>query len=96
MTKSLLSEFLTKEDFLLTSPGTILHYFSCLNYLEGVRTLLRDPYNVYHSPVNKNGLSPLFIASVFNNIDVGTENKQYLVSREGKFSFSSSLHKMVQ
>ena len=30
------------EDVIPTSPGTILHYFACLNYVEGVHILLHD------------------------------------------------------
>ncbi len=31
------------EDKVRTSPGTVLHYFACLNYLEGVNVLLKVP-----------------------------------------------------
>ena len=60
------------EDAIPTSPGTILHYFACLNYLEGVHTLLHDErYRVFHSRLNKNGLTPLWIASWYNNVRIG-------------------------
>ena len=60
------------EDIIPTSPGTILHYFACLNYVEGVHTLLHDErYRVFHSRLNKNGLTPLWIASWYNNIRIG-------------------------
>ena len=57
------------EDEIPTSPGTVLHYFACLNYVDGVRALLHDePYRVFHSKLNKNCLTPLWIASWYNNI----------------------------
>ncbi len=59
------------EDSIPTSPGTILHYFACLNYLEGVEELMDGPYHRYHSKLNKNGLTPLWIASWYNNITLG-------------------------
>lgn len=59
------------QDTIPTSPGTLLHYFACLNYVDGVKTLLDDPYRVYHSKLNKNGLTPLWIASWYNNTRIG-------------------------
>ena len=56
-------DLLEYEDTLRTSPGTVLHYFSRINYIDGVKTLLKEPFLVYRNAINKNGLSPLWIAA---------------------------------
>ena len=66
-------ELLRAEDAIGTSPGTVLHYFACFNYLEGARALLREPFSVDASRLNKNGLSALWIAAWFNNTRLGRE-----------------------
>ena len=54
------------EDTLATSPGGVLHYFSCLNYVSGVEILVKDPFFLNTNTLNKNQLSPLWIASWHN------------------------------
>ena len=56
-------DLLEYEDKLSTSPGTILHYFARINYIEGVKILLKEPFLVFRNTINKNGLSPLWIAA---------------------------------
>ena len=54
------------EDDLPTSPGQILHYFTCLNHVEGVKRLLKEPFLISPNNLNKNQLSALLIASLYN------------------------------
>ena len=56
-------DLLEYEDNLKTSPGTVLHYFARINYIEGVKVLLKEPFLVYRNTINKNGLSALWIAA---------------------------------
>ena len=56
-------DLLEYEDILKTSPGTVLHYFARINYIEGAKVLLKEPFLVYRNTINKNGLSPLWIAA---------------------------------
>ena len=56
-------DLLEYEDGLKTSPGTVLHYFARINYIEGVKVLLKEPFLVYRNTINKNGLSPLWVAA---------------------------------
>lgn len=56
-------DLLEYEDTLKTSPGTVLHYFARINYIEGAKVLLKEPFLVYRNTINKNGLSPLWIAA---------------------------------
>ena len=65
------TELMEQEDRIATSPGTILHYFVCLNYLEGVEILLGDPYFIYVNYMNKNQFSPLLLASWYNHAKIG-------------------------
>ena len=65
-------DLLEKEDRLETSPGTTLHYFACLNYVEGVKVILNEPFIVSHSTVNKAGLTPLWLAAYYNYTQLGT------------------------
>ena len=54
------------EDDLPTSPGQILHYFTCLNHVQGVKRLLKEPFLISPNNLNKNRLSALLIASLYN------------------------------
>ena len=54
------------EDDLSTSPGCILHYFSCINHVQGVKRLLREPFDIDPNTLNKNDISALLIASWYN------------------------------
>ena len=56
-------DVLENEDRLKTSPGAVLHYFARINYIDGVKVLLKEPFLVYPNTLNKNGLSPLWIAA---------------------------------
>ena len=56
-------DLLEYEDNLRTSPGTVLHYFARINYIDGVKILLKEPFLVYRNTINKNGLSALWIAA---------------------------------
>ena len=56
-------DVLENEDRLKTSPGSVLHYFARINYIDGVKFLLKEPFLVYPNTLNKNGLSPLWIAA---------------------------------
>ena len=56
-------DLLEYEDKLQTSPGAVLHYFSRINYVEGVKILLKDPFYISPNTKNKHGLSPLWIAA---------------------------------
>ena len=56
-------DLLEYEDTLSTSPGTVLHYFARINFVDGVKILLKEPFLVYRNTINKNGLSPLWIAA---------------------------------
>ena len=49
-----------------TSPGCILHYFSCINHVQGVKRLLREPFDTDPNTLNKNDISALLIASWYN------------------------------
>ncbi len=53
-------EMVVREDDIQTSPGTLMHYFVCLNYLEGVNLLLKVPlcsYSQHHEvKPQKNGV----------------------------------------
>ena len=64
-------DFMEIEDELPTSPGLLLHYFTCLNHLEGVKTLLKEPFLVSANTLNKNKLSALWIASWHNKTKLG-------------------------
>ena len=66
-------DLLEKEDNLPTSPGTTLHYFACLNFLEGAKIILQEPFLVFHSALNKNQITPLWLASYYNSIQLGIE-----------------------
>lgn len=59
------------EDRIETSPGTVLHYFVCLNYLEGVKDLLKEPFLLFVSYLNKNRFSPLLLAAWYNHAKIG-------------------------
>ena len=59
------------EDTLATSPGLILHYFTCLNYKDGVERLLKEPFLASPNSLNKNQLSALWIASWYNMTRLG-------------------------
>ena len=65
-------DLLEKEDSLPTSPGTTLHYFACLNYGEGVKTILDEPFIVSNNTKNKAGLTPLWLAAYYNYTQLGT------------------------
>ena len=56
-------DLLENEDHLRTSPGTVLHYFARINYIDGVKILLKEPFLVFPNTINKNKLSPLWIAA---------------------------------
>ena len=56
-------DLLENEDNLRTSPGTVLHYFARINYIDGVKILLKEPFLVFPNTINKNKLSPLWIAA---------------------------------
>ena len=65
------------EDTLETSPGGILHYFACLNYVEGVKILVQEPFLISPNVLNKNHLSPLWIASWHNRTTLGQVLLEY-------------------
>ena len=58
------------EDDIITSPGTILHYFCAINYVEGVQMLLQEPFLCDPNVENKNKFSPILIAAKENNFDI--------------------------
>ena len=64
-------DLLEVEDRISTSPGTILCYFACFNYADGVKMLLKEPFLMCPNTENKNKLSPLWIASWHNHVEVG-------------------------
>jgi len=64
-------DIIESEDEIPTSPGTILHYFVCLNYADGVRALLDEPFAADADARNKNGISPLWVAAWYNHTLIG-------------------------
>ena len=64
-------DYLEIEDDLETSPGLILHYFTILNHVRGVKSLLKDPFLIRPNSLNKNKLPPLWIASWYNMTRLG-------------------------
>ena len=64
-------DLLEVEDTLETSPGTVLHYFTCLNHVQGVRKIMQEPYLVNPNVQNKNALSALWIAAWYNMTRLG-------------------------
>ena len=64
-------DLLEIEDRLETSPGLVLHYFTCLNHVEGVKSILNEPFLVNPNALNKNQLSALWIASWYNMTTLG-------------------------
>ena len=46
-------DVLENEDRLKTSPGTVLHYFARINYIDGVKVLLKEPFLVYPNTLKK-------------------------------------------
>ena len=64
-------DLLEIEDTLETSPGTVLHYFTCLNHVQGVRKIMQEPYLVNPNTKNKNSLSAIWIAAWYNMTRLG-------------------------
>ena len=62
--------FLKVPDDITTSSGTILHYFCAISYVEGVQTLLQEPFKCDLNVQNKNKFSPILIAAKENNFDI--------------------------
>ena len=55
---------------IITSPGTIIHYFCAINYDEGVQMLLQEPFLCDANVQNKNKFSPILVAAKENNFDI--------------------------
>jgi ankyrin repeat protein len=59
------------EDNIKHGPGTILNYFSAMNYFDGVKILMEEPFLVSARTLNKLKMSALLIATHYNNTRVG-------------------------
>ena len=90
-------DVMSVEDAWNTSPGTIMHYFACLNFVDGAKTLLKEPYSIYPSTFNKNKMTPLWIASYYNHTDFGRLLLEYNANPNdcGPVQSRSPLHNAI-
>ena len=80
--------FLKVPDDITTSSGTILHYFCAISYVEGVQTLLQEPFKCDPNVQNKNKFSPILIAAKENNFDIVNVLLEFQADPNSQYSLS--------